>query len=103
MAPMALSSLLAALPTDPAWAPPETKDSTLNGVPYAPFSKGDKLGRMADWTSEGKDRERGQRPQYGNRYRGKLGEIRLCIEGATLTQILQTNKFMELVRQAFSQ
>lgn len=74
MAPMALSSLLAALPTDPAWAPPETKDSTLNGVPYAPFSKGDKLGRMADWTAEGKDRERGGRPQYGNRYRGVFQE-----------------------------
>ncbi|OAG21805.1 eukaryotic translation initiation factor 3 subunit D [Alternaria alternata] len=38
----------------------------LDGVPFAPYSKADKLGRMADWT-EGKDRERGGRQQYGNR------------------------------------
>jgi translation initiation factor 3 subunit D len=44
----------------------------LEGVPYAPYSKADKLGRMADWT-EGKDRERGGRQQYGNRnYRGTM-------------------------------
>jgi len=73
MASTTLRSLLSALPTDPSWAPPETKDSTLGGIPYAPYSKGDKLGRMADWTVEGKDRERGgQRQQYGNRYRGKI-------------------------------
>jgi len=100
---MALSSLLAALPTDPAWAPPETKDSTLNGVPYAPFSKGDKLGRMADWTAEGKDRERGQRPQYGNRYRGRCGELCCAYEKRTDIVYLQTNKFMELAKQVFSQ
>jgi len=42
----------------------------LDGVPYAPYSKSDKLGRMADWT-EGKDRDRGGRQQYGGRnYRG---------------------------------
>lgn len=38
----------------------------LEGVPYAPYSKADKLGRMADWT-EGKDRERGGRQQYSGR------------------------------------
>jgi translation initiation factor 3 subunit D len=44
----------------------------LDGVPFAPYSKADKLGRMADWT-EGKDRERGGRQQYGNRnYRGEF-------------------------------
>jgi translation initiation factor 3 subunit D len=44
----------------------------LEGIPYAPYSKADKLGRMADWT-EGKDRERGGRQQYGNRnYRGEF-------------------------------
>ncbi|KAJ5937501.1 hypothetical protein N7454_003843 [Penicillium verhagenii] len=41
----------------------------LNGVPYAPFSKGDKLGRMADWTAESKDRDRQGRQQYNRNFR----------------------------------
>lgn len=70
--PAALADLLAALPSDPSWGPPTTTETTLDGVPYAPFSKGDKLGRMADWTTEGKDRsERGGRGGYNNRYRGQ--------------------------------
>ncbi|KAG6017965.1 hypothetical protein E4U43_008092 [Claviceps pusilla] len=55
-------------PPGDGWGPSVTTETTLNGVPYAPFSKGDKLGRMADWTSEGKDRERG-RNQYNRNYR----------------------------------
>ena len=42
----------------------------LNGVPYAPFSKGDKLGRMADWTAESKDREKTGRQAYNRNFRG---------------------------------
>ena len=62
-----ISSLIAALPpADDGWGPPVTTETTLNGVPYAPFSKADKLGRMADWT-EGKDREQRGRQQYGSR------------------------------------
>ncbi|PNY24061.1 Eukaryotic translation initiation factor 3 subunit D [Tolypocladium capitatum] len=56
-------------PPGDGWGPSVTTDTTLNGVPYAPFSKGDKLGRMADWTAEGKDRERGGRMQYSRNYR----------------------------------
>ncbi|KAK4989930.1 hypothetical protein LTR50_002841 [Elasticomyces elasticus] len=52
-----LLDLIKALPTDPSWGPSTTTETMLNGVPYAAFSKGDKLGRMADWTTEGKDRE----------------------------------------------
>ncbi|KAG6012304.1 hypothetical protein E4U54_007608 [Claviceps lovelessii] len=55
-------------PPGDGWGPSVTTETTLDGVPYAPFSKGDKLGRMADWTSEGKDRERG-RNQYNRNYR----------------------------------
>ncbi|CCE28274.1 hypothetical protein E4U22_001390 [Claviceps purpurea] len=55
-------------PAGDGWGPSVTTETTLNGVPYAPFSKGDKLGRMADWTSEGKDRDRG-RNQYNRNYR----------------------------------
>lgn len=70
--PAALRDLLAALPVDPSWGPPDTTEITLGGLPYAPYSKGDKLGRMADWTAEGKDREgRGGRQQYGRNYRGE--------------------------------
>ncbi|CAG7562190.1 unnamed protein product [Fusarium equiseti] len=56
-------------PAGDGWGPSVTSETTLNGVPYAPFSKGDKLGRMADWTAEGKDRERGGRAQYNRNFR----------------------------------
>ncbi|KAH8735441.1 eukaryotic translation initiation factor 3 subunit D [Ilyonectria robusta] len=57
-------------PPGDGWGPSVTTETTLNGVPYAPFSKGDKLGRMADWTTEGKDRDgRGGRAQYNRSFR----------------------------------
>ena len=70
-----LADLISALPEGDGWGPPTTDDTTLNGVPYAPFSKGDKLGRMADWTSDSKDRDgRGGRQQYNRNYRGMLSK-----------------------------
>lgn len=72
MAP-SLSDIIAALPTEDSWGPPVTTETTLNGLPYAPYSKGDKLGRMADWTSEGKegrDGKNGRHLQYSRNYRG---------------------------------
>ncbi|WPH00046.1 eukaryotic translation initiation factor 3 subunit D like protein [Acrodontium crateriforme] len=73
MAPISLLDLIGSLPSTETWGPPTTTETTLNGVPYAPFSKGDKLGRMADWTAEGKDREgRGGRQQYNQRYRDQI-------------------------------
>lgn len=72
MAPASLLDLVSALPDTAGWGPPVSNETMLDGVPFAPYSKADKLGRMADWT-EGKDRERGGRQQYGNRnYRGML-------------------------------
>ena len=74
MAPASLLDLVSALPDTQGWGPPVSDETMLDGVPFAPYSKADKLGRMADWT-EGKDRERGGRQQYGNRnYRGTLSE-----------------------------
>ena len=71
--PISISSIVSALPSDETWGPPTTTDALVDGVPYAPYSKGDKLGRMADWTAEGKDRDgRGGRQQYNRNYRGKL-------------------------------
>ena len=71
--PISLSSIVTALPSEESWGPPTTTDALVDGVPYAPYSKGDKLGRMADWTTEGKDREgRGGRQQYNRNYRGKI-------------------------------
>lgn len=69
-----IADLISALPDGDGWGPPVTTETTLDGVPYAPFSKGDKLGRMADWTSEGKDGRdgRGGRTQYNRNYRGAL-------------------------------
>lgn len=66
-----LADIIAALPDGDGWGPAVTTELTLNGVPYAPFSKGDKLGRMADWT-DGKDRDgRGGRQQYNRNFRGE--------------------------------
>ncbi|KAF2636616.1 translation initiation factor eIF-3, subunit D [Massarina eburnea CBS 473.64] len=67
MAPASLLDLVSALPTNDQWGPHISSETMLSGVPYAPYSKGDKLGRMADWTEGSKDRERQGRPNYGNR------------------------------------
>ena len=64
-----LADLVAALPSEDTWGPSTSADNMLAGVPYAPFSKGDKLGRMADWTAESKERQN-QRPQYNRGFRG---------------------------------
>lgn len=73
MGSTSLVDLITALPDGDGWGPQTTTETTLNGVPYAPFSKGDKLGRMADWTADGKDGRdgRGGRQQYNRNYRGK--------------------------------
>jgi translation initiation factor 3 subunit D len=68
-----LGDLISTLPEGSGWGPPVTSETTLDGVPYAPFSKGDKLGRMADWT-DSKDAGRGGRQQYNRNYRG------MCLE-----------------------
>ncbi|RMZ78553.1 hypothetical protein DV737_g3805, partial [Chaetothyriales sp. CBS 132003] len=66
---ISLADTISQLSVDDEWGPTVTSSATLDGVPYAPFSKGDKLGRMADWTQEGKEgRDRGGR-QYGRNYR----------------------------------
>lgn len=65
-----LADTIASLGLEDSWGPEITTSTTLDGVPYAPFSKGDKLGRMADWTQEGKEgRDRGR--GYGRNYRGE--------------------------------
>ncbi|KAH8429721.1 eukaryotic translation initiation factor 3 subunit D [Aspergillus melleus] len=69
MAPLSIADIVAALPADDTWGPATAADNMLDGVPYAPFSKGDKLGRMADWTAESKDRERAGRQAYNRNYR----------------------------------
>lgn len=53
------------------WGPGAAVPSSLqfNQVPYAPFSKGDKLGRAADWAADLKDSKDPRKQQYGNRYR----------------------------------
>ncbi|KAF2663062.1 eukaryotic translation initiation factor 3 subunit D [Lophiostoma macrostomum CBS 122681] len=66
MAPASLLDLVSALPSNDGWGPPVSTETMLDGVPYAPYSKADKLGRMADWT-DGKDRDRGGRQNYGGR------------------------------------
>lgn len=54
-----------------SWGPGSQIPTALqfNQVPYAPFSKGDKLGRAADWAADLKDSKDMRKQQYGNRYR----------------------------------
>lgn len=67
---ISLADTIGQLSVDEEWGPEATTSTTLEGVPYAPYSKGDKLGRMADWTQEGKEgRDRGGR-QFGRNFRG---------------------------------
>jgi hypothetical protein len=79
MAPISLSDIISALPSEDSWGPVTSTETILNGVPYAPYSKGDKLGRMADWTTEGKDGRdgRGGRQQYNRNYRGMISAFNL--------------------------
>ncbi|KAI1613857.1 translation initiation factor eIF-3 subunit 7 [Exophiala viscosa] len=66
---ISFAEAIGSLNVNDEWGPEVDSATTLDGVPYAPFSKSDKLGRMADWTSEGKEgRERGGR-QYGRNFR----------------------------------
>lgn len=66
-----LVDLVDSLPEhDSIWSPSITSETTLNGVPYAPFSKSDKLGRMADWTDSKDGRDGRGRQQYNRNYRG---------------------------------
>lgn len=54
------------------WGPPSKVPEHLrfNDVPYAPFSKGDKLGKVADWAAEGvKDGKDQKRQQHGRGFR----------------------------------
>lgn len=67
---ISLAETISQLNVNDEWGPEISSSTTLNGIPYAPYSKSDKLGRMADWTQEGKEgRDRGGR-QYGRNYRG---------------------------------
>jgi translation initiation factor 3 subunit D len=55
-----------------SWGPCSEIPGTLrfNEVPYAPFSKGDKLGKAADWAADaGKDGKDQKRQQYGRGFR----------------------------------
>ena len=100
MAPISLADIVSSLPSeDSSWGPVTTTDSLVDGVPYAPYSKGDKLGRMADWTTEGKDGRdgRGGRQQYNRNYRGKVEENEY-VDCAALNK-KQTNKFTALEHQ----
>ena len=61
------------LPVADGWGPGDDweLEGVLKDVPFAPFSKGDKLGRAADWTTESKDgKDSRSRTGYGRNYRG---------------------------------
>ncbi|KAF2277441.1 eukaryotic translation initiation factor 3 subunit D [Westerdykella ornata] len=88
-----LLELVAELPVRDGWGPPVTEETMLDGVPYAPYSKGDKLGRMADWT-EGKDRDRGRQQfdqqVYGANQQTNPFAIQAAEEEATFSVVDNT-------------
>ncbi|ERF69003.1 Eukaryotic translation initiation factor 3 subunit D [Endocarpon pusillum Z07020] len=67
MPSISLADTIESLSLDDEWGPETVTSTTLDGVPYAPYSKGDKLGRMADWTQEGKDGRDGRGGRQFNR------------------------------------
>ena len=81
---ISLAQTISQLSVNDEWGPETSSNTTLDGVPYAPYSKSDKLGRMADWTQEGKEgRDRGGR-QYGRNFRGEFEVARLILKGGLL-------------------
>ena len=75
-----LVDLIGSLPEpETTWGPGITSETTLNGVPYAPFSKSDKLGRMADWTDAKDGRDGRGRQQYNRNYRGGFCLVLSCL------------------------
>lgn len=54
--------------SDAPWGPPATVPEALrfNDVPYAPYFKGDKLGKLSDWTDPNKDAKDNKRPSHRN-------------------------------------
>lgn len=68
---MAAPNLPNLQPASSPWGPPAEVPEALrfNEVPYAPFSKGDKLGKVADWNVDGKDGKDQKRQQYGRGFR----------------------------------
>jgi hypothetical protein len=92
---ISLAETISQLSVSGEWGPETVSSTTLDGVPYAPYSKGDKLGRMADWTQEGKDREgRGGR-QFNRNYRGVCVAMHRVPFYAEANLDPQTNKSTE--------
>ena len=56
-----------------SWGPPaEEVPPEYEDVPYAPFSKGDKLGKCADWTQGGYGKFGGcARPRAAHGHQGR--------------------------------
>ena len=80
---ISLAETIGQLGRDDEWGPEVVDTTTLDGVPYAPYSKGDKLGRMADWTQEGKEGRDRQNRQYGRNFRGMIISNPLLIKPVT--------------------
>jgi hypothetical protein len=97
---ISLADAINGLNVNDEWGPEITSNTTLDGVPYAPYSKSDKLGRMADWTQEGKEgRDRGGR-QYGRNFRGEPG--RRCPQHDQPLTTLKINRFTAQALRHFS-
>ena len=102
MPSISLADTIDSLTLDDEWGPETVDSTTLDGVPYAPYSKGDKLGRMADWTQEGKDGRDGRGGRQFNRnYRGRLWK---ATPGYAATDShFQISRYMVLALRPFSQ
>lgn len=57
----------AVLENDDGWGPSSSVPEHLADVPFAPFSKGDKLGRASDWTQSAYNKfPQGEQPPHAH-------------------------------------
>lgn len=89
------------------WGPPAGKDiETIGDIPFAPFSKSDRFGRVADWTAQGQLRYQQQQQRAGPGYLAAqanslfAGAIREEEEAGFLNVEAQTKGFQ--TRKPFS-
>lgn len=50
------------------WGPASYDDNADNGIPFAPFNKNDRLGRISDWTQQGQNNRRGRGGRFPQQF-----------------------------------
>lgn len=59
------------------WGPCELPD-TFKDVPYQPFSKSDRLGKICDWTNTSNNDKKYQSECFYGNLKGKVKLLKIC-------------------------